>query len=122
MNYNMSTICRAANILAQSMSRSQAFKTAWAMAKARLVEKVAGVQFGRRQTALAHLTQYPEDAVRLHLIRERDNLYDVNAVAVSAEVLGKGQYKMGYLNRPAAALVAPVMDRGETCWQTSNPS
>lgn len=76
--------------------------------------EVAGVRYGHRQAALAHLTMYPENVIHFHLLRERENLYDVNAVAVSAEVLGKGQYKMGYLNRPAAALVAPVMDRGET--------
>lgn len=112
MKFNMSTICRTANILAHTMSRSQAFHLAWALAKAQLVEKVAGVQYGRRQDALRHLTQYPKDTIRLHLVRERENLYDVNAVSVSAEVMGKGQYKMGYLNCSAAALVAPVMDRG----------
>lgn len=112
MRYNMSIICRTANILARSVIRSQAFKMAWALAKARLVEKVAGVQYGQRQAALRHLTRYSAEIVRLHLIRERDNLYDVNAVAVAAEVTGKGQYKMGYLSRSVAAVVAPVMDRG----------
>lgn len=63
-----------------------------------------------------------EDAIRSHMLRERENLYDANAVAVSGEVVGKGQYKMGYLNRSVAALIAPVMDRGKTCGQTSNPS
>lgn len=77
-----------------------------------MVENVAGVWFGRRQTALRHLTQYSESAIRLHLIRESGNLYDANAVIVSAEVMGKGQYKMGYLNCSAATMVAPVMDRG----------
>lgn len=112
MKYSMSTICRTANILTHRVNRSQAFRLAWALAKAQLVEKVAGVQYGRRQDAIQHLTMYPENVIHFHLMRERDNLYDVNAVAVSAEVVGKGQYKMGYLNRTAAALVAPVMDRG----------
>ena len=112
MRYNLHTICKAANIMARSMSRSQAFRMVWSMAKGRDVEKVAGVQFGRRQEAIRHLGQYPEDAIRFHLVREQENRYDVNAVAVSAEVVGHGQYKMGYLPASTAALLAPIMDRG----------
>lgn len=112
MKYSKATICRVANILARRMSRSQAFKTAWAMAKGRDVEKVAGVLFGHRQAALQHLTQYPSEAIRFHLVRESGNRYDGNAVAVTAEVVGRGMYKMGYLESGTAALLAPIMDKG----------
>lgn len=95
MKYNMSSICQAANILTRSMSRSLAFKTAWAMAKVRSVAKVAGVRFGHRQAALQHLTQYPAEIIRIHLLRENGNHFDKNAVA--AEVVGRGAYKVGYL-------------------------
>jgi hypothetical protein len=112
MKYNLKAICRAANILAQRMSRSQAFKTAWSMAKGQDVAKVAGVQFGRRQAAIAHLAHYPAEVVSFHLIRESGNRYDVNAVAVTAEVAGRGQYKVGYLESGTAARIAPIIDRG----------
>lgn len=110
--YDLHTICKTANILVHSMSRSQAFQTAWSMAKSRIIEKVSGVRFGRRQAAISHLMMYPEDAIRFHLIRESGNQYDKNAVAVAAEIVGLGQYKMGYLPATTAALLAPIMDRG----------
>lgn len=112
MKYNMSAICRVANLLAQHMNRSQAFKSAWGMAKGQDVEKVKGVAFGHRQAAIKHLMQYPQNAIRFHFIHETGNLYDNNAVAVAAEVIGKGQYKMGYLDSITAARVAPIMDMG----------
>jgi hypothetical protein len=112
MKYSMSTICRVANILAHSMTRSQAFKISWSMAKGRNIEKVKGVQFGNRQAAIAHLTHYSADAISISLIRESGNRYDTNAIAVSAEVSGHGSYKMGYLESRCAALVAPIMDKG----------
>jgi hypothetical protein len=112
MKYSMSTICRVANILAHNMTRSQAFKTSWEMAKGQDVEKVNGVQFGHRQVAIAHLTHYSADAISISLIRESGNRYDTNAIAVSAGVSGHGSYKMGYLESRCAALVAPIMDKG----------
>lgn len=112
MRYDLKAICRAANIMAQRISRSQAFKSAWAMAKGKDVAKVKGVLFGHRQAALRHLTQYPEDVICFHLIRESGNRYDINAVAVTAEVTGRGQYKMGYLESGTAAIIAPIMDKG----------
>jgi hypothetical protein len=61
------------------------------MAKGQNVEKVNGVAYWRRQYALRHLTRYPEDTIRFHLIRESGNMYDKNAVS---------------------ALIAPIMDKG----------
>lgn len=112
MKYDFNIICRVANIMAHRMSRSQAFKKSWAMAKGQGVEKVNGIQFGHRQAACKHLTRYPVDAIRFHLIRESGNRYDTNAVAISAEVIGKGPYKIGYLSETTAALIAPIMDKG----------
>lgn len=43
-----------------------------------------------------------------YLIREQDNPADVNAVMVYLEGFGK----TGYLKRPVAAMLAPLMDRG----------
>jgi hypothetical protein len=82
------------------------------MAKGQDIEKVKGVLFGLRQAALQHLTHYPVDVIRFHLIRESGNRYDENAIAISAEVIGKGSYKMGYLSAATAAIVAPIMDKG----------
>ena len=114
MRYNLHTICRAANMLAHSMARSQAFKTAWGMAKGQAVEKVTGVQFNHRQAAIAHLMQYPEDAIRFHPVRERDNRYDVNAVAVAAEVIGRGQIQNGVPAYRFCRPAGPDYGQGQT--------
>jgi len=93
MKYDLHTIFKTANILAQRMSRSQAFRTAWSLAKHQSVEKVTGVLYGHRQAAFQHLANYPESSIRLHLTRESGNRYDKNAVAVTAEVMARANIR-----------------------------
>ena len=75
--------------------------------------KVAGVTYGKRQTAIEHLTHYRPQDIRISLWRDKDNAADKNAVAVIAAVRGKGAFKMGYLPRAFAAFIAPLMDSGK---------
>ena len=110
-----SKVCVIANRLAnQGLTRSEAFRKAWAIVKAETVDtKVTGVTVGRRQEALEKLTRYEADRISVSLTREAANEYDSNAVAVVVSVEGKGSYTMGYLPRMLAATVAPLIDAGK---------
>lgn len=111
--FNFSIICRTANVLHKAgYSRSNAFVIAWAMEKG-MTTKVKGVSKENRQTALQHLLRYAPQDVSIRLDREPENLYDQDAIAVVAAVRGRGAYKMGYLPRPVAAVLAPLMDAGK---------
>ena len=112
---NKSKVCTIANRLSsQGMSRSEAFRRAWATVKAATVAtKVAGVTFGRRQEALERLTRYEADRISVSLAREAANEYGANAFAVVVNVEGKGSYTVGYLPRMLAATVAPLIDTGK---------
>lgn len=109
---NRKTICRVANKLAKKMSRSEAFKKAWALAKKEVVEKVAGVTKGLRQRAIERLANYPVEQISFSLERETDNEHDPSAIRVIASVKNKGSFCMGYLAAKTAALLAPLMDEG----------
>jgi hypothetical protein len=77
-----------------------------------LISKIAGVTFGNRQAALAHLTKYPPEAVAVALRREADNQHDANAVAVDVSVNGSRAVSLGYIPREWAELIAPIIDAG----------
>jgi hypothetical protein len=61
----------------------------------------------------------------MRLVREADNPFDPNAIAVYAErrraLGGDGQQgrKIGYLDRRAAAEYAPLLDEGKATWATT---
>lgn len=95
----------------QGYSRSNAMKKAWGVAKnPDISTKVKGVTMNRRQEAIAHLTRYSAADISITLERESDNIADNNAVAVIATVKGKGSYKMGYVPKYLAMVIAPLMD------------
>ena len=110
-----SKVCVIANKLTkQGLTKSEAFRRAWATVKAETVEtRVSGVTFGKRQQALANLTKYDTDRISVNLERETANEYDRNAIAVVVSVQGKGSYTVGYLPRMLAATVAPLIDAGK---------
>ena len=114
-NQNKSKVCVIANRLTkQGLTRSEAFRRAWAIVKAETVEtKVVGVTVGRRQEALENLTKYDTDLISIDLEREAANEYDGNAVRVITTVQGKGSYIIGYLPRMMAAIIAPLIDAGK---------
>ncbi len=111
MKNQKSTVCQIAN-RTKGMSRSEAFRNAWAIVKGRALEKVNGVTYGRRQEAIRHLERYAPQSVRVQLVREWDNPVDSNAIAVYVSVGSSRAYKMGYLSTGAAATVAPAIDNG----------
>lgn len=113
MKRQNSTVMTIANkMVANGCNRASAMIKAWALVKMPYA-KVSGVTFGNRQTALRHLTKYDSECISIELIREPENKFDKNAVAVVAKVNGKG-YKMGYMPRYIALMLAPLMDMGKT--------
>src|SRR5579875_52208 len=65
--------------------------------------KVAGVSFEGRQDVLAGLRAGDP----LELVRDRDNRYDSNAIAVK-----RGALQIGFLNKELAERLAPRFDQG----------
>ena len=114
-NATKSKVMTIANrLVAQGYNRPHAMVKAWALAKLpKLETKVAGVTYGNRQKAIAHLTQYAPESISIRLEREQGNQYDRNAVAVYAAVEGKGSYHMGYLPKALASFIAPLIDAGK---------
>lgn len=113
MTINRKELFKTANYLVgQGMSRSEAMKEAWRLAKATVVEKVAGVTHGKRQVALEHLTRYQPEQISVALQHETTNTVDANAVAVIVTVVGRGAYQVGYLPAGTAAVLAPLLVRG----------
>jgi len=104
----------ANRLVTQGWGRTTAMIRAWALVKLpKLETKVAGVTHGNRQKAIARLAMYAPQSISIRLEREQGNEYDRNAVAVHAAVEGKGSYHMGYLPRPLAAFIAPLLDAGK---------
>lgn len=68
--------------------------------------KIVGVTFENRQELLVNL----EVGTELSLVREPDNGFDPNAIAV--RMLQGAQ--LGYLNRALSGRLAPIMDAGES--------
>jgi hypothetical protein len=90
--------------------RRAAFVEAWAIVKAGGLElAVKGVTFGTRQEALKRLAAYSPEQVRAVLVPEPENPVDPAAVAVMVGVQGgKGLYRLGYVPRTAAPMVAAL--------------
>ena len=93
--------------------RRLAMLKAWIIIKAeKLSVRVAGVTFKQRQQMLAALDG--RQALFIKLRREDDNLFDCNAVSVWVFAEGtRGFFKIGYLPKIVAAVIAPLLDKGE---------
>ena len=71
-----------------------------------LTTKLAGVQFGACQD---NIKKYAGPGVGdFELVREQDNNYDKNAIKVALF----GHFELGYIPRPIAKELAPLMDNG----------
>jgi len=91
----------------------EALKLAWYYIKKQILNlSVKGTSFGKRQTALAHLMNYGRDSIRVYLVRESNNKFDNDAIAVVVRVIGKGSYKMGYVGKNVAKAISVLMDKG----------
>lgn len=108
---NRSIVCKVANKLRKSgYTLSQAFRMAWKLHKGTASVKVAGVTKERRQEAIEHLSRYNPETVSFRLLREKQNSFDLNAIAVYA-IVGSGKaYKMGYISAAVARLLSGVID------------
>lgn len=109
--YNRSEIVRAANKLATTgLTKSQAFKRAWELAKGKTLV-VKGVTEGRRQTAINHMQQYDPSEVTISLQRNTQNYFESDAVEVVATIHGNS-YCVGYLASSISEWLSKVMDYG----------
>lgn len=93
--------------------RGEAMRRAWAFVKKpSLVTKAVGVTFGNGQQVLRKLEQNVLEDTSYQLVREPDNPYDKNAIAVYGLLWGRRVGQVGHLPREAAAMLAPLMDAG----------
>lgn len=108
---NRSIICKVANNLRKGgYTLSQAFRMAWKLAKGKASVKVAGVTKERRQEAIEHLSRYNPEMVSFSLLREKQNSFDLNAIAVYASVGNGKPYKIGYISAAVACLLSDIID------------
>jgi hypothetical protein len=107
-----SKVMTLGNKLAPRMGgdRRAALVQAWIIVKAGGLElAVRGTSFGTRQEALKRLAAYAPDQVRAVLVPEPTNPVDPAAVAVLVGVQGgKGLYRLGYVPRNMAPVVAAL--------------
>ena len=102
----------ANKLVGKGYNRSKAMLKAWALVKAEnLSVRIAGVTFNRRQETLAAIDGKP---AFIKLRHEKENTYDANAVSVWVFAEGtRGYYRIGYLPKLVAAVIAPLLDKGE---------
>ncbi|MBI4858314.1 MAG: hypothetical protein HY818_16385 [Acetobacterium woodii] len=109
--YNLSEIARTANKLATTgLTKSQAFKRSWELAKGKILV-VKGVTQGKRQTAIDHMKQYDPSEVTISLERNTTGYFEDDAIEVLATIRGKS-YCVGYLASSVSGWLSKVMDFG----------
>jgi len=106
------SVCRIANKIPRTVSRKEAFQTAWKIAKNGGYEiKVSGVSFHNRQEALRRLALYEPKDVHVFLVPE-NNQYDSNAIAVQVLVNGsKNVYLLGYVPKTETAVARAFLGK-----------
>ena len=110
------TVCVLANkIHSKIKNLSAVFKKAWQLIKAKTIQsKVAGVTFGKTQTALKRLTKYSPKEIKTELVREPEHENDANAIGVRVAVNESKPYKIGFLPRDLAEYLSRLLDKGIT--------
>jgi len=109
--YNRSEIVRTANKLATTgLSKSQAFKRAWALAKGQTLF-VKGVTKGKRQIAIDHMKNYQLEDVAITLVNNSADYFEDDILEVIATINGKS-YCVGYLPPSTSGLLSKVMNYG----------
>ena len=106
-------VCTIANNFHKSgLSLSESFHKAWEQVK-ETTFRVTGVTHAGRQERIRILDNFRKDDLQIGFMRETDNVFDKNAVAVLVMVKSIRKYtKVGYIPRVIAARFAPVMDKG----------
>lgn len=109
--YNRSEILRTANKLtATGLTKSQAFRRAWELAKGKALV-VMGVTQGKRQTAIDHMKQYDPSEITISLERNTTRYFEEDTIEVVATIHGNS-YCVGYLASSVAEWLSKVMDFG----------
>lgn len=101
----------ANKLVGKGYSRSVAMLKAWIIAKAeRLSVRITGTSFNSRQHTLKAIEGKPDT---IKLVHESENPADKNAISVWAFAEGtRGYYRIGYLPKAVAYVLAPLMDKG----------
>lgn len=107
------SVCTIANNLRRTgLTLSDAFRKAWEQVK-ETTFRVKGVTHAGRQQRIAYLDNFRKDDLQVGFIREKENAFDKNAVAVLVMIKSLKKYtKVGYLPRVLAERLAPVLDKG----------
>lgn len=109
--YNRSEILRAANKLTTTgLTKSQAFKRTWELAKGKALV-VKGVTQGHRQTAIDHMKQYDQSKVTISFERKTTRYFEEDTIEVIATIHGNS-YCVGYLASSVAGWLSKVMSFG----------
>ena len=97
-------------LAAKGQDRKVAFTKAWAIVKRGGLElAVRGVTIGSRQIALQRLTAYEPSQIHTVLVPEPNNPVDPTAIAVMVGIQnGRSLYRLGYVPREQAAVVAAM--------------
>lgn len=77
----------AIKLATTGLTKSQAFKRAWELAKGKTLV-VKGVLQGKRQTAIDHMKQYDPSEVTISLERNPTGYFEADAVEVVATIHG----------------------------------
>lgn len=109
-----SKVMRIANrLVGQGRTRVDAMVTAWKIIRYKsLRTKINGTSFDNRQNVLQLLCKYNPADIAVKLVRDRNNAFDSNAIAVTTAIKGKVSAVIGYLPKAVASVVAALMDKG----------
>ncbi len=72
--------------------------------------RVVGVTFEGRQGTIADINEMLD---RLIAVREPENKYDSNAIAIHVKKFDGSTKSLGYINRGLAAQLSPMLDAGK---------
>lgn len=103
----------ANRLVGRGYIRANAMATAWKLIRYKALRtKVSGTSFDNRQSVLQLLCKYNPADIMVKLVRDRLNIFDRNAIAVTAAVKGKVSAVIGYLPKAVACVIAALMDKG----------
>lgn len=106
----------ANHLVSYGYSRTNAFVKAWVLVKLdKISTKAVGVTFGNRQRALEHLARYSPERVTLHLVRDKRNTHDKNAVAVVARCKQERGFLYGIFSPLPVCFYCSLAGRWKGC-------
>lgn len=79
-----------------------------------LKTKIAGVTFDNRQSVIKYLRN--RRGVYFKLVRDKNNKFDENAVAVYAVTVDGKKFNMGFIPKQNAKVIANAIDNNKVCF------